>query len=64
MAAVEAGVEVAKGGEAERWGFAAASVGLDVAADGGLHFSGSLNAWLVPPPLGGILGISEMDAMV
>ena len=38
VAAVEAGVEVAEGGETEAWGLAAASVGLDVAADSGFHF--------------------------
>ena len=38
VAAVQAGVEVAEGRETEGWRFAAASVGLDVAADGSLHF--------------------------
>jgi hypothetical protein len=63
MAAVQAGVEVAEGGLAEGWGFAAASVGLDVAADRGLHFFWLL-MWVHPLPLAGILGVSEMDAMV
>jgi hypothetical protein len=39
---VQAGVEVAEGREAEGWGLAAASVGLDVSADDGFHFC-SLN---------------------
>jgi hypothetical protein len=55
-------VEVTEGGEAEGWGFAAASVGLDVSADRGFHFS--LLKVEVPPPPWGILGTSGMDAMV
>jgi hypothetical protein len=43
VAAVEAGVEVAEGGETEAWGLAAASVGLDVAADSGFHFLAPLS---------------------
>jgi hypothetical protein len=31
-------MKVAEGGEAEGWGFAAFSVGFDVAAGGGWHF--------------------------
>jgi hypothetical protein len=48
VAAVEAGVEVAEGGEAEGWGLAASSVGFDVAAGGGWHFW--LLEVLVSPP--------------
>jgi len=65
MAPEEAGVEVTEGGEAQRGRFAAASVGFDVAADGGFH--GFLLLWCswYPSPCGGdILGVSEMDAMV
>jgi len=38
MAAVEPGVKVAEGGEAERWRLAAFSVGFDVTASGDWHF--------------------------
>ena len=45
---VEAGVEVAVGGLAERWGLALESVGADVAAELVLHF----DAFLGVPPWG------------
>jgi hypothetical protein len=57
-------VEVTEGGEAERGRLAAASVGLDVAADSGLHFLLLGFRVRYPLPPGGILGASEMDAMV
>jgi hypothetical protein len=53
-------VEVAEGGESERWGLAAFSVGFDVSAGGGWHV-GSLNlrlgCWLdTPSPRRGYFG--------
>ena len=53
MATEEPGVKVAEGGEAERRRLAALSVGFDMAADCGWHFSGSLNFdWYPLPPAG------------
>ncbi len=49
VALVEAGVEVAVGGLAERWGLALESVGADVAAELVLHFGAFLGG---TPPLG------------
>ena len=55
VAAMEAGVEVAEGGETEGWGLAASSVGFDVAAGVSWHwwlldFGLGLRVGYPPPP--------------